>query len=100
MLQGVVELKTAISAFKGRAFVMLVDDLNVEGATPEAFEELDRFNAWVNKKNMVAKAMLIRSTVMLKIIDKRVTSRKHQNIQSFADRSEALAWLEGQLASA
>ena len=96
---GLKELRNVIESLNGAPFTMLVDDLNVEGGTPEAYAELEVFNQWLNSQKMVAKAMLINSKLQLKIIDTLVESRKVQNIESFTDRKAAMDWLKSELSN-
>ncbi len=97
MQLGVQAMQTAIAQFAGEPFAMLIDDLQVEGGTPEAYEALEAFNQWLISQNMVAKATVITSKVKLKIIDSLVASRKKQNHQAFTTMSDAISWLTEQL---
>ena len=81
-----------------RPFAMLIDNLRFEGGTPEAYAELDRFNSWLNTRPLVAKAMLLRSEMLSRIMDRLTPSRREQNIREFTSETEALAWLQTQLA--
>ena len=95
--KGISVLRNTVEQFNGAPFAMLVDDLAVEGGTPEAYAELELFNQWVNTQSMVAKAMLIHSKLKLKIIDSLVQSRKQQNIRLFDSHVEAYNWLKSEL---
>lgn len=81
-------------------FGMLIDNLDFEGGTPDAYAELDRFNAWLNTRPMVAKAMVVRSDVLLSIMDQLAPSRRQQNIQGFGTLAEGERWLLKELAAA
>lgn len=88
----------AVRSLGEQPFTMLIDNLEFEGGTPEAYRELDRFNAWLNTRPLVAKAMLRRSETLMQIMNTLAPSRQKQNIRDFADRDEAEAWLREQLA--
>lgn len=81
-------------------FGMLIDNLEFEGGTPEAYAELDRFNAWLNTRPMVAKAMIVKSEVLQTIMDQLAPSRRQQNIRCFRESAEGERWLRDQLAAA
>lgn len=83
-----------------RPFVMLIDNLQFEGGTPEAYRELDVFNAWLNTRPLVAKAMLLRSEMLSQIMNRLAPSRRQQNIREFADEDSAMAWLQAELQAA
>lgn len=92
------KLKAAIVALTPGPFVMLVDDIRLEGGTPDAYDEVERFNHWLQDYPMVAKATVVESAVKLKILESRIPARRQQNSQAFVSIDEAKAWLASQLA--
>lgn len=90
-------MREAIVTFNGKAFSILVDDLEVIGGTPQAYAELESYNQWLNSQNMIAKAMVIDSPVTLAIIEKYAPSREKQNIAIFDNRADAIYWLKEQM---
>ena len=91
------KIKNEIIRLNGVTFGVLVDALSLIGGTPEAYEQLELFNQWLNTQAMAAKAMLIESNVKLKIIDSMSKSRKVQNTKTFTDREEAIVWLKNEI---
>ncbi len=92
-----LSVQQAIEHLKGQPFAMLIDDLDVEGGTPEAFEELDKYNLWLATKPIIAKAFIIKSLALKEIILERTPALKNQEIAFFEDHVSALAWLQQKL---
>lgn len=92
-----IKTKEIIYALNQKRFMMLVNLLSLEGATPEAFDTSNEFNKWLNGQNMIAKAIVITSQAIKAIDQKRVPSKSVQNIEYFDNESDALRWLEKQL---
>lgn len=97
LLDELAKLQAAIDGLNGAPFAILVDDLELEGGTPGAYEALNTFNLGLADLPLVAKATVIQSNLKLKIIDSRVTARQQQNHRAFTDRDEAMAWLQSEL---
>lgn len=61
---GAIELTAAIKEkvknLQGLAFCMLVDDIELNGFTPEAYQVVEENNKWLNKQSLTAKAFLMR----------------------------------------
>lgn len=53
------QIKATIETFAGVPFSIAVNDLALEGITPEAYEQLNNYNSWLNGQNMRAKAMIV-----------------------------------------
>lgn len=92
------KLKTVVDNRQGRPFAMLVNDLEIEGGTPEAYDELEIINKWMNTKPLIAKAFVLNSEITKQIILKRTPSLTSQNINFFIDENQATAWLNQMLA--
>lgn len=99
--EGVVELRKKLSPiienFHADGFKILANYLEAEGGTPDAYNEVNRFNIWLNEKNLIAKAVVINSAVISSILDSRTPARQLQNIKSFDNTIAAIQWLESQL---
>ncbi len=91
------EVRRLIEQFDGEPFAMLVDDLQLDGGTPAAYEILDQHNAWVNQQNIIAKALIVDNAVKKGIILQRLPNLRKQNIAFFQDPGAGLAWLETQI---
>jgi len=86
--------KEIISTFSHKRFMVLVNLLDLEGATPEAFNESNEFNKWLNKYKMIAKAIVITSQVIKSIDQHWVPAQAVQNIEYFEHESDAMNWLD------
>lgn len=91
-------IKEFIKQFNNESFALLIDDMALEGATPEAYEELQLLNTWVNTQRLVAKAFVIESNINKEIILQRTPALSAQNIKFFKTHTEATQWLEQYLA--
>lgn len=89
--------KLVIEQFADRPFVMLVDDLEVEGGTPEAFEALNAYNHWMTGQAIVAKALIAHSKTIKQLTLQLSPEIKQQNIQYFTEYESALRWLADEL---
>jgi hypothetical protein len=90
------QLVQHITTLNNEPFAILANLLEFEGGTPDVFAVTDEFNAWLNSKNMVAKALVFTSPALIMIEQTLVKSKKGQNIQYFADETEAIAWIDSQ----
>ena len=70
--------------------------MSVDGATPSAYEELNKFNLWLNNKNMRAKVLLVKLPINAIIQFSRLPALENQNIKSFYNKEEAIEWLVSQ----
>ncbi|WP_158769795.1 hypothetical protein [Paraglaciecola sp. L1A13] len=85
-----------IETFHGAPFSIVVSNLAVEGFTPEAYTELNRYNIWLNTQNMVAKAMVSKINALVKIDDIRIPAKSAQNVAVFNNIPDAIKWLHSQ----
>jgi hypothetical protein len=90
---GFKESKQIIDSFNGDKFAIIADYLEVEGATPEAFEEVNSNNIWLFKQNIRAKAVVINSAVFRAIDLKRVPAQENINTKFFDSIEKATEWL-------
>jgi hypothetical protein len=86
-----------IKSLNQSKFLIFVDLLNLDGATPDAFNISNKFNGWLNGQNMVAKAIVITSQVIKSIDQQWVPSKAVQNIEYFDNEDDALVWLNKQI---
>jgi len=93
------EVRAFVDALNGEPFAVLINDLLLEGGTPEAYAELELYNKWLNTQKLAAKAMVIDSTTNKDLINKLSPSRAKQNIEYFLTEDEAMAWLKSELES-
>ena len=95
--QGTVQyinaVKEKVSELKGEPFAMLIDDLALEGGTPEAYAVLNDYVQWLNQQKIIARAFLIESEIQKEIFLKRMPAYKKQNVCFFKDREAAIEWL-------
>lgn len=93
------EIKRIVNSFEKQPFAMLINNLSIEGGTPEAYQRLDEYNQWLNNQPIVAKAFIIDNNVTKQILLARTPALKQQNIAFFETPAEATVWLEQQLNS-
>lgn len=97
---GAMELTTVIKqkvkSLQGLAFCMLVDDIELHGFTPEAYQVVEEYNKWLNKQSLAAKAFLTQSLVQEELHDYFVPSKKEQNVKAFCELKTAIQWLKSQ----
>ncbi|WP_435236848.1 hypothetical protein ACR30L_04505 [Psychromonas sp. PT13] len=89
-------IKAKIKSFKSAKFSIIVEDLELEGMTPEGYKEINKYNEWLNDQNMIAKARVAKSTVTLDIDNRLIPAIKKQNIKIFEDVPTAIEWLKRQ----
>ena len=87
------ESKEIIDSFNGGKFAIIADYLEVEGATPEAFEEVNSNNIWLFKQNIRAKAVVVNSSVLKAIGLKRVPAQINIKTKFFDSIEKATEWL-------
>ncbi|NMP30234.1 hypothetical protein HII17_01560 [Thalassotalea sp. M1531] len=90
-------VKEEVTALNGQPFAMLIDDLDLEGGTPEAYEVLNQYNHWLSNHPLAAKALIINSIIQKEIMLQQAPSLKSQNIEFFTDKEDAKKWLNKQL---
>ena len=76
------------------SFSILINNLDFLGATPEAYQELENYNVWLNQQKLIAKAMVITSNTTLDVINKLSPSRASQQTRSFDNEEDAMHWLQ------
>lgn len=90
------QLIAKIDSFHGKPFCMLINNLELEGLTPEACEEIDSYNEWLNGQNMIAKAFVVNSPLQFDLPSLNIPSKQKQNIKQFGNAASAIEWLESQ----
>lgn len=92
-------IKVAIAELESLPFALLFDITEFEGATPDAYEEVEALNIWLNAQQLIAKATVIKSRVQIAIANFLSPARKQQNTQHFYHYSDAQIWLTQELAN-
>ncbi len=87
-------VRKIVDGMQGQSFSVLINNLEFQGGTPEAYQELESYNAWLNKQKLIAKAMVITSSINLDVINKLSPSRASQQTRSFDNEKDALSWLQ------
>jgi len=93
MVKTIEELESTIESFNQKEFKLLFDYTLSEGGTPDVFDKINECNIWLNSQNMIAKALVINSSMHLSILESRTPARKSQNTKNFDNKTSALAWL-------
>lgn len=89
-------IKAALEDLNSQKFYMLVDDRELEGLTPEAYQVIEENIGWLDKQNLIAKAFIMKSLIQESLDDHFVPSKKKQNTRAFTDEASAIAWLKTQ----
>lgn len=87
------DIQVVVEGFKGKPFLLLVDNLALKGATPEAYEESNKHNRWLSETNMVGKATVYHSSFFADVDSARVISKKLLNCRNFDTVNAAQKWL-------
>lgn len=87
-------VKDVIQGFNGEPFAMMINDLELEGGTPEAYEALNEYNQWLNALPIIAKAFVIDNDAKKHIILANAPAITHQNIAFFKTQEDAISWLK------
>jgi len=87
------EIKSLVESFQGAPFLILVNNLNLVGATPEAYTESNKHNEWLYTTSMIGKATVYPNTFLADVDASRVSSKKYLNCRNFTNISKAKAWL-------
>lgn len=90
------EMKKSILSFSGEPFVILVNELEATGATPEALERGNEYNEWLNHQSLVAKAVVYSEDIYEEIDKKSLPARSQQNIKFFKKVKDAQLWLNNE----
>lgn len=77
------------------SFSIIIDGSKFEGATLDSFNELEQYNAWLNKLNQLQyKAIVQNCQIQRQIANKFLPAINAQKIAYFSQKEEALRWLE------
>jgi len=87
-------VKSIVKEFEGKKYAILVDNSNMEGGTPEAYQVLEEYNQWLNNTNLVAKAMVVKTLITTELVESLSPSIKLQKTRSFQDKDLAFEWLK------
>ncbi len=87
-------VRKIVDGLQGESFSILINNLQFQGGTPEAYQELEGYNIWLNKQKLIAKAMVIISSINLDVINKLSPSRASQQTRSFDNEKDAMTWLQ------
>lgn len=88
------KVKNVILNFNNDPVKMLIDNCDLEGATPEAYQRLDEYNVWCRDQNIIAKAIVTENIPVTSIIQKNVPSFRESEVEFFTEKEKALRWLE------
>ncbi|MCW3171554.1 hypothetical protein [Shewanella subflava] len=86
-----------VKQLEGKPFAILVNNLELFGGTPEAYQVLEEYNKWVNQQHMLAKAFVFNAAILATIMKNMSPSMKADNIQMFKTLEDAESWLEAVL---
>lgn len=87
-------VKAIVKNLEGKQYAILVDNSDMEGGTPEAYHILEEYNQWLNKTNLIAKAIVVKTIITTELIKSLSPSIKRQTTKSFQDKELAFEWLK------
>ncbi|MCJ8320787.1 MAG: hypothetical protein MJK12_14205 [Colwellia sp.] len=90
----VKELQILIKSLHDDSFLMLVNNLKLIGATPDAYQESNKHNNWLATQNLLGKATVFPSNFLISIDNKMVPAKRAINHQNFHSIDEARHWLK------
>ena len=90
------DVQLIINNLGDNSFYLMSNILQFSGATPDAYDEINKFNCWLRKQNVVALAVVNASSAILSIFSMRIASAKHKKIQIFTNEFDAINWLKEQ----
>ena len=90
-------IKNIVKGLEGQKYAILVDNSNMEGGTPEAYQVLEKYNQWLNNTNLVAKAIIVKTLITTELINTLSPSIKLQTTKTFKNKKLALKWLQSLL---
>lgn len=88
------QLKTQIELFSDKPFFILMNNTDDVGFTPEASIISNRFNLWLNKQQMVVKAIVQPSSLAREMNLRNIPALEIQRIRYFDTQEEASSWLK------
>ena len=100
ILEFAKKVEEIVNDFNGDSFCLLVDFTDIIGGTPEAFNEANKFNEWLNTQNMIAKAIVATSQSFLVVNDSRIIAQESQDYKNFYNLEDAQKWLESKIKEA
>jgi hypothetical protein len=91
------KLKLIVKQLNGKPFSILINYLEADGATPEAFQVANKYNSWLCEQNLTAKA-IVASTLLAAIDLSQISeqNRVNQKYKYFTTVPSAIEWLENQ----
>lgn len=93
-LSYIADAKQLLEAADMDGYYMLIDDIELEGATPVSYQLVNDFNQWSIDNGLIAKALITSSPTVVNMMYKMAPTFERDNIRSFSAVVEGLAWLE------
>lgn len=90
-------VKPVVERLSQKPIVFLVNNIALEGGTPESYRILDEYNKWCSTQNIIAKAIVTKNKPSSSIIRTNAESYTRQNIRFFDNIDDARNWLNGKL---
>lgn len=88
--------KESIETFVGERCFLLVDCTAQLGATPEAYELVDKFYAELKYENLSAIALIHTQSVLKHLVNRDIPMMKKHNARVFSNIPSALSWFDTQ----
>ena len=94
ILEIISKEKDIIKNLNSEKFSILIDVLEMEGATPEAFSVIDNYNKWLNTQNLLAQVFVNKSSFLIEINEERVKSQDKTKTKIFDNLEDAQKWID------
>lgn len=89
----VTEMKKTISELDGKPFSILVNNLELIGATPAAYAASNEYNEWLSQQNIIANAAVYPNSLLSHLDKKWVSSKQKYRYETFQNLDLAKQWL-------
>ena len=93
------KIKSVVFSMQGKKYAILADCTDFEGGTPEVYQMLEDYNQWQNQTNLVAKAIVLKTSIIEEFLRAWSPAFELQMVKSFEAQIPAIKWLQTQLAS-
>lgn len=87
--------KRAIESYNGRPCFLLIDSTGQTGATPEAYQAVNRFYRDLSYDNLLAIAIVHESYVLTRLHERDIPELNRFTTKLFPDIDSAMNWLAG-----
>ena len=88
------DVENLIIEMQGKPTYMIVNDFELNGITPEGYQQLEVHNQWLLTQNLLAKAIVSDRTIQDHLDFKWAPTLKKLNSRHFTDMQSAEEWVD------